>query len=276
MGMPWFRMYAEFATDPKVQRMSEVDQRRFLMLLCLRCSNGDVTFHDDDVTFHLRITGPDWQKTKAVFVDKNLIDEQNRVLAWEKRQCRSDSSTARVREHRKKVKQDVKRYETQMKRFSNGLDIDKEEEEDKNKSKSISRARAARSHQIPDGFVPDDKGKAFARDRGLDWGRVLEEFRDYHTAKGSKFTDWGAAWRTWCRKAGEFRAAKAGPAKAQKVEDAWWATERGTEMKARELGVWPARNGESWDGLRARVRARIKDGDAGGDNALAQLLVVQA
>lgn len=145
-----------------------------------------------------------------------------------------------------------------------------------NQEKSISRARGARSHQIPEGFVPNDKGLAFARDRGLDWDRTLEEFRDYHVAKASKFSDWDAAWRTWCRKAAQFKAAKAVPAKAQKVEDAWWATERGTEMKARELGLWPARNGESWDGLRARIRARIKDGDAGGDNALAQLLGVQA
>ena len=41
----WFRFYAEFATDPKVQMLSEQDQRRFIMLLCLRCSNGDVTLH---------------------------------------------------------------------------------------------------------------------------------------------------------------------------------------------------------------------------------------
>jgi len=26
---------------------------------------------------------------------------------------------------------------------------------------------------------------------------VAEQFRDHHTAKGSRFKDWGAAWRTW-------------------------------------------------------------------------------
>ena len=31
--MDWFRMYAEFATDPKVQMLSEADQRRYIMLL---------------------------------------------------------------------------------------------------------------------------------------------------------------------------------------------------------------------------------------------------
>ena len=38
--MDWFRMYAEFATDPKVQMMPEAMQRRLVMLLCLQCGNG--------------------------------------------------------------------------------------------------------------------------------------------------------------------------------------------------------------------------------------------
>ena len=76
MANPWFRMYAEFATDPKVQMMSEADQRRFVMLLCLRCSNDDVTLHDDEVAFQLRISNEEWAATKAVFVAKNL------TLCW--------------------------------------------------------------------------------------------------------------------------------------------------------------------------------------------------
>ena len=52
----WFRLYSEFATDPKVQMMSEADQRRFIMLLCMRCSNGDETLHDDEIAFQLRIS----------------------------------------------------------------------------------------------------------------------------------------------------------------------------------------------------------------------------
>ena len=62
MANPWFRMYAEFATDPKVQMMSEADQRRFVMLLCLRCSNDDVTLHDDEVAFQLRISNDEWSR----------------------------------------------------------------------------------------------------------------------------------------------------------------------------------------------------------------------
>lgn len=102
--MPWFRMYSEFATDPKVQMLSESVQRRFIMLLCLRCGNGDVTLHDDEIAFQLRISNDDWLATKAVLVSKGLIDDDSSPLAWDKRQYVSDSSAARVRAHRERKK----------------------------------------------------------------------------------------------------------------------------------------------------------------------------
>ena len=84
MSNPWFRMYSEFATDPKVQMMSESLQRRFVMLLCLRCNVTEtlqetkiVTISDDEIAFQLRISDEEWEQTKAVFIAKNLIDEHN-------------------------------------------------------------------------------------------------------------------------------------------------------------------------------------------------------
>lgn len=105
MANQWFRLYSEFANDPKIQRMSEALQRRFIMLLCIRCSNGDVTLQDDDVTFQLRISNEEWVETKAVFLEKNLIDETNNPVAWDKHQFASDSSAARVSKYRAKKKQ---------------------------------------------------------------------------------------------------------------------------------------------------------------------------
>lgn len=96
----WFRLYAEFATDPKVQMLSESDQRRFVMLLCLRCGNGCVTLHDEEVSFQLRVTEQEWADTKARLMHKNLIDNDNKPCSWEKRQRASDSSAERVAKHR--------------------------------------------------------------------------------------------------------------------------------------------------------------------------------
>lgn len=104
VNMPWFRMYHEFATDPKVQMLSEVEQRRYVMLLCLRCCNGDVTLQDAEVAFQLRISDDDWAKTKAILIDKNLIDEDSKPTSWERRQRLSDTSKIRVSRHRERKK----------------------------------------------------------------------------------------------------------------------------------------------------------------------------
>lgn len=108
MANQWFRLYSEFATDPKVQMMSESDQRRLTMLFCLRC-NGSVTLQDKEVTFMLRISNDEWQVTKDIFIENGFIDSNNEILNWDKRQFVSDSSAARVAKHRAAKKEQVKK-----------------------------------------------------------------------------------------------------------------------------------------------------------------------
>ena len=105
MANQWFRLYAEFAHDPKVQMLSEVNQRRLIMLFCFRC-NGDVTLQDEEVTFQLRITHEEWVKTKEVFLSKGFINLDNEILNWDNRQFISDSSAVRVAKYRDKKKQE--------------------------------------------------------------------------------------------------------------------------------------------------------------------------
>ena len=102
--MEWFRMYSEFANDPKVQSISEAMQRRLVMLLCLRSSNTLVTLHDDEIAFALRITEPELAETKALFVRKGFITDGWEIQNWDKRQFVSDSSASRVAKHRAKAK----------------------------------------------------------------------------------------------------------------------------------------------------------------------------
>lgn len=104
MSNPWFRLYHEFATDPKVQMLSEALQRRYIMLLCLRCCNGDETLQDEEVAFQLRISVDEYATTKAALMAKKLIDKDNKPLAWGKRQFDSDSSTPRVKAYRDRKK----------------------------------------------------------------------------------------------------------------------------------------------------------------------------
>lgn len=132
MANQWFRLYGEFSADPKVQMMSESDQRRLIMLMCLR-SNGHVTLHDKEVTFLLRISNESWLITKAEFIANGFINNNNELLNWDKRQFVSDSSAARVAKHRANKKKECNVTVTPQNRTDTDTDTDTEQ----NKALSI-------------------------------------------------------------------------------------------------------------------------------------------
>lgn len=138
MANPWFRMYAEFATDPKVQMLTEAMQRRYLMLMCMRCSNSLVTLQDDEVAFQLRIDVAQLAETKQLFIAKGFIDDQWNLLNWDKRQFASDSSAQRVAKHRAAKKAEEKQGGngdvTLLKRNDNALDTDTDTEDELQRS----------------------------------------------------------------------------------------------------------------------------------------------
>lgn len=83
--------------------------------------------------------------------------------------------------------------------------------------------------------------------------KVADEFRDYWIAKsGTNATklDWEATWRNWVRKIDK-------PNKSKKTDPPWWTSENLIDAKARDVGAWPARGGESWEQYKARISAKI-------------------
>ena len=124
MANPWFRLYSEFAHDPKIQMLSEAMQRRYVMLMCLRCSEVLETLHETEIAFQLRLSTDELDETKQLFISKNFIDKHWNLLNWDKRQFVSDSSTMRVAKHRNKKKQVSNVDETLQKRPSNAIDTD--------------------------------------------------------------------------------------------------------------------------------------------------------
>jgi hypothetical protein len=64
---------------------------------------------------------------------------------------------------------------------------------------------------IPDNFTPSAQiQETFEAKYGsvLSYEETLEAFTDHHLAKGSRFKDWDAAFRTWCRNALTFQKPK--------------------------------------------------------------------
>lgn len=148
MSNPWYRMYAEFATDAKVQSMSECMQRRLVMLLCLRCSDVTVTLSDEELAFQLRISEAELAETKALFMRKGFIEKDWSVRNWEKRQCASDTSRARTAAYRERLRD---AGVTSQKRPSDGLDKSREEEKriDISVDKSLQVGEVATSANAP-------------------------------------------------------------------------------------------------------------------------------
>jgi hypothetical protein len=124
MANPWFRLYSEFAHDPKIQMLSEAMQRRYVMLMCLRCSEVLETLHETEIAFQLRLSTDELAETMKLFISKNFIDKNWNLLNWDKRQFVSDSSTMRVAKHRNKKKQVSNVGETLQERPSNAIDTD--------------------------------------------------------------------------------------------------------------------------------------------------------
>lgn len=81
MANPWFRLYSEFAFDPKIQSMSEILQRRYIMLLCLKCNDDLRKLSEEELAFALRIDEQTLHETKTVFLKKELIDGDWRLTS---------------------------------------------------------------------------------------------------------------------------------------------------------------------------------------------------
>jgi hypothetical protein len=79
-------------------------------------------------------------------------------------------------------------------------------EEVKKKTEIESAPKRARKAELAEGWKPSAQGLEYAKLMGIE--NVEEErdrFVDHHRAKGSRFSDWDAAWRTWSRNARDFR-----------------------------------------------------------------------
>lgn len=137
MANPWFRMYAEFATDAKVQSMPEAMQRRLLMIFCFRCSDVTVTLSDEELAFQLRISDEELAATKALFIKKGFIDDAWDVVNWDKRQFASDSSAERTAAYRARKKAERDATKTSQKRHSDALDTDTDTEKKQNIKTSV-------------------------------------------------------------------------------------------------------------------------------------------
>lgn len=220
MANQWFRMYAEFASDPKVQMLSEAMQRRLVMLFCMRCSDVTVTLSDDEIAFQMRISGEELAETKALFIRKGFIDSAWQIVNWEKRQFASDTSAARTRAYRDRKRDngvtsqpsqgdalEQNRTDTEQKREERGAPAP-EVDMGNPISAAPTASRSPTGSRLTPDWQLDDVQRAWTVQNcpGLNIAVEVEKFRDYWLAKPGKDgrkTDWPATWRNWARRTAE-------------------------------------------------------------------------
>lgn len=202
MANSWFRMYAEWLDDAKVQMLTPEMQRHHVALLCLRCQQPTEKMTQAQIAFRLRVDETFLQQIKAVFLKAGFIDENWAVINWNKRQFVSDSSTPRVQRFRER--QALKRDETLQKQPETQNETGPDTEQNRNRSE---QRKAARGTRLSPDFKPTDAHRRLATDLGVSIREELQKFRDHWRAKAGREAvkvDWDAAFNNWLRKAPQF------------------------------------------------------------------------
>jgi hypothetical protein len=108
--MQWFRFYSETLNDKKVQTLPLDVFKIWVNTLCYASSidskSGDIGTIDD-VSFALRETKESVSLAFHALIERELIvtvGETFHIKSWSKRQFKSDTSTERVKKHRKRFR----------------------------------------------------------------------------------------------------------------------------------------------------------------------------
>lgn len=86
-------------------------------------------------------------------------------------------------------------------------DQDPERDQDREPAagRGVTKPKAAnRAVRLPADWAPRAEERSMAGDLGLDCDGDAAHFCDHHAAKGSRFTDWHAAFRNWLRNSEKF------------------------------------------------------------------------
>lgn len=107
--------------------------------------------------------------------------------------------------------------------LSSPLDMDRKGEDmDMEAAAGSPLARPKRSPRIaavlPADWSPRSEEREKAISSGLNCDAEAEQFRDHHSARGSRFQDWDAAFRTWLRNAVKFSAGRQGALPVQATQ----------------------------------------------------------
>jgi uncharacterized phage protein (TIGR02220 family) len=114
---PWFRLYIDWISHPKVQMLSEADQRRYVCLMCMQSAGRLRRATIENIVFELRISVDEANATIERLKKAKLLDKDGCIHNWDDRQPKRDHSAERTAKYRAKKKLGDA-AETSQERFS--------------------------------------------------------------------------------------------------------------------------------------------------------------
>ncbi len=223
--LPWFRLYAEFLTDPLMRMLAFEDQRHFVGALCMKAMGAlDKAYPSPEIRkcvissllgLSARGSGTEQSALDAANTrlrSLGLVDENWQPVNWEKRQFRSDREDPTAAERMRRYRAHRNVTDVTDRNVPNVTATDTDTDTDTEKRE---RGRAKRSSRVPSDFVPEPS-VALSQVPDLDVEIETQKFRDWEFK--TPRSDWEAAWRNWvrrCKETGQY--AKKGHSALEKL-----------------------------------------------------------
>lgn len=106
MELPWFRFYKDAIDDAKLKLLAFEDRWHFVSLLCCKAQgllDDQSPLGRRKLCIKLGLTGLELEGVARRLAEVELIEEKTmQPLAWDRRQFKSDSSTARTKKYRER------------------------------------------------------------------------------------------------------------------------------------------------------------------------------
>ena len=220
---PWFKLYDDSVDDDRIRLLDYSDRWHYIAIMCCK-SKGIIDDPDQSAVIMqrrlaVRLGLPEdaMGDLKRRLVEVGLIDDCWQPCHWEDAQQRGGKDPTAV--ERKRRQRDKETSHADVTDTSQVTDQDaegdvtppeKEKDIDREVKTRKRKAPANKAHPMPDDFeLTAARRDKFLRQAPhlspeIEWAHFLE----HHSAKGTVFANWDAAWGTWAMKAARFNPAK--------------------------------------------------------------------
>lgn len=216
-GLPYYPRYPRDFFDGTNGMSFELKGAYAMLLDLIYMCGGKLYDEPRFIAGHMNCSVRAWGNYRAALIERGKISVQDGIICNFRADKeliiqRSFRDKQRINASQPRKNNNLAEATAQPKASHTDTDLDTEKKE----GLADKPPKAKRACQLPEGWVPSAKNISDAESKGFSAVEIENEadrFRDFHTAKGSTFKCWDAAWRTWLGNARKFAGrGMAGPA----------------------------------------------------------------